>query len=83
MDGKCGGGWLWELETLTHDGVWYGPVALPPPPTLYPSKKSQGVANCSDLIVSTLTIIVNDETTPFTGGGGNSSVPNAIMGNCF
>ena len=27
---KCGGGWLRELETLTHDGVWYGSVAPPP-----------------------------------------------------
>ena len=26
---KCGGGWLRELETLTHDGVWYGSVAPP------------------------------------------------------
>ena len=28
---KCGGGWLRELETLTHDGVWYGSVAPLPP----------------------------------------------------
>ena len=26
---KCGGGWLRELETLTHDGVWYGTVSPP------------------------------------------------------
>ena len=42
MDGKCGGGWLWELETLTHDGVWYGPVARPPPPPCIPQKNLRG-----------------------------------------
>ena len=26
---KCGGGWLRELETLTHDGVWYSSVDPP------------------------------------------------------
>ena len=25
--GNCGGGWLRELKTVNHDGVWYGSVA--------------------------------------------------------
>ena len=32
---KCGGGWLTELETLTHDGVWYGSIEPPPWAGLY------------------------------------------------
>ena len=29
--GNCGGGWLRELKTVNHDGVWYGSVTPPAP----------------------------------------------------
>ena len=29
VEGNCGGGWLRELKTVNHDGVWYGSVAPP------------------------------------------------------
>ena len=31
VEGNCGGGWLRELKTVNHDGVWYGSVDPPLP----------------------------------------------------